>query len=693
MKLQRPLALSVCLSVVLLSGLIGGSAWAQVSRGPYLQNGSHTSMTVRWRTSTATNSRVRYGSSPTNLTSFADNTTVTAEHEVTLTGLTANSTYYYSVGSTTAVQAGGDSSHFFVTSPTPGTHKPTRVWVIGDAGTGSAGQTAVRDAYYNYTGTRHTDLWLQLGDNAYSTGTDAEYQSRMFNVYSALLRKSVTWPTRGNHESATDGSGVVVYYNIFSLPTSAQAGGVASGTEAYYSFDYGNIHFICLDSMGTSRSSTGAMANWLRNDLANNTRPWTIAFWHHPPYTKGSHNSDTETQLIEMRQNLLPIIEGGGVDLVLSGHSHSYERSRFIDEHYGSSTTFSAATHVVQSGSGQGAGAYTKSSTTPSAHSGTVYVVPGSSGQTSGGTLNHPAMWLSLNNLGSLVLDVDGTRLDATFLRETGAVGDSFTIQKSNPTSPPAAPTGLTGTAGEAQVSLSWGAASGATSYNVKRATVSGGPYTTIATGVTATSYTNTGLTNGTTYYYVVSAVSSIGESANSGQVSATPAASTTTTFIALGATWKYLDNGSNQGTAWQGTSFSDSTWASGAAELGYGDDQATVLSYGPSSTSKYITTYFRKSFNVTSASAYTSLTMRIEKDDGAVVYVNGVEVSRLNMPTTTISYTTLANTAATENVLETVSIPPSRLVEGNNVIAVEIHQNAASSSDLSFNLELKGTR
>src|SRR5262245_26658085 len=88
---------------------------------------------------------------------------------------------------------------------------------------------------------------------------------------------------------------------------------------------------------------------------------------------------------------------------------------------------------------------------------------------------------------------------------------------------PPPAPTGLAATAGNAQVSLTWNASSGATSYNVKRSTTSGGPYTTIGAGVTATSFTNTGLTNGTTYFFVVSAVNAAGESANSNQASATP--------------------------------------------------------------------------------------------------------------------------------------------------------------------------
>src|SRR5215475_2430437 len=92
-----------------------------------------------------------------------------------------------------------------------------------------------------------------------------------------------------------------------------------------------------------------------------------------------------------------------------------------------------------------------------------------------------------------------------------------------NVQTPPPAPTGLVATAGNAQVSLSWNASSGATSYNVKRSTTSGGPYTTIATGVTSTSFTNTGLTNGTTFFFVVSAVNAAGESGNSNQASATP--------------------------------------------------------------------------------------------------------------------------------------------------------------------------
>ncbi len=368
-----------------------------VTRGPYLQTGSSTGVVVRWRTDVATDSRVRYGPSPGNLTSQADAGASVTEHEVSLTGLSPNTTYFYSVGSTTVALAGDDADHFFVTSPSPGSSKPTRIWVLGDAGTQSANQTAVRNAYTAYTGATHTDLWLMLGDNAYTTGTDLQYQGAVFDMYPTMLRKSVLWSTRGNHESDAGGTGST-YYALFTLPPAAQAGGLASGTEAYYSFDYGNIHFICLDSQGSNRTAAGPMGTWLAADLAATAREWIVAFWHHPPYSKGSHNSDTEGQLIDMRANMLPILEAGGVDLVLCGHSHSYERSFLLDGHYGDSTTFSAAMQV-DPGSGQGGNAYQKPAGV-TANNGAVYVVAGSSGQTSGGALDHPAMFVSLNNLG-----------------------------------------------------------------------------------------------------------------------------------------------------------------------------------------------------------------------------------------------------------------------------------------------------
>jgi hypothetical protein len=411
---------------------VGDLAAQTVTRAPYLQLGTPDSVIVRWRTDSTVTGRVRFGTDPANLTSFADTGATATEHAVTLSGLAPDTRYFYSVGTTTATLAAGPDQKF-VTSPPAGVSKPIRVWVIGDAGTGTSSQVAVRNAFTSYNGNRETDLWLVLGDNAYDLGSDAEYQVKHFAIYPALLKSAVSWYTLGNHDAGTGAAGAHPYHAMFSLPTMGQAGGAASGTKNYYSFNYGNVHFISLDSQETNRASTGAMASWLTRDLQNNTLPWVIAFWHHPPYSKGSHDSDTEINLVEMRSNMLPILEQYGVDLVLSGHSHSYERSYLLDGHYGVSGTLTTAMKK-NSGSGRSndTGVYAKPSVGPAGHEGAVYVVAGSSGQTSGfqPSAPHPAMYISLNNLGSLVLDLNGERLDVTFLREDGSTPDTFTLVK-----------------------------------------------------------------------------------------------------------------------------------------------------------------------------------------------------------------------------------------------------------------------
>jgi hypothetical protein len=137
-----------------------------------------------------------------------------------------------------------------------------------------------------------------------------------------------------------------------------------------------------------------------------------------------------------MRENALPILEDAGVDLVLAGHSHSYERSYLIDGTYDTPTpdfaTLSAAGHILDAGDGQasGSGAYGKPTLGPAPHEGAVYVVAGSSGKVSPASLNHPVMVFSAAVLGSMVLDFQGNILDARFLDNTGTILDQFTIVK-----------------------------------------------------------------------------------------------------------------------------------------------------------------------------------------------------------------------------------------------------------------------
>lgn len=423
-------------AIVMFCLAVPGNAEAQsyrVTRGPYLQQGTESGIVVRWRSNASTDSVVRYGTSRRSLGRTARRSGSRRNHEVALSGLRAGTRYYYSVGNSAEALSGGDASTYFETAPAVGSTAPARIWVIGDAGTANSNAARVYDAYRDFAGGNYTSLWLMLGDNAYNDGTDSEYQRAVFDMYPELLRQTVVWPTLGNHDgkSADSDRESGPYYDIFTLPRRGEAGGLASGTEAYYAYDYGNIHFVVLDSYDTNRGKSGAMLRWLEADLQQTDADWLIAYWHHPPYTKGSHNSDSESALIDMRQNALPILESYGVDLVLTGHSHSYERSFLIDGHYGKSGSLRGRM-IVNGGDGRrdGNGAYTKATEGLAPHEGAVYAVAGSSGKTSSGSLNHPAMFISLRQLGSMVLDVDGLTLDAKFLNDRGRVVDYFSLVK-----------------------------------------------------------------------------------------------------------------------------------------------------------------------------------------------------------------------------------------------------------------------
>lgn len=165
------------------------------------------------------------------------------------------------------------------------------------------------------------------------------------------------------------------------------------------------------------------------------------------------------------------------------------------------------------------------------------------------------------------------------------------------------------------------------------------------------------------------------------------------TSLFDYGSSWKYLDNGSDEGTAWRSTAFDDGAWSTGNGKFGYGlTGLQTVVSYGPNVNQKYITTYFRKSINIANLNAFSSFTAGVLRDDGIVVYVNGVEVYRNNMKTGAVTYTTLGQDAEDNaTITQFFDINKSFFVNGNNVIAVEIHQKTVSNADLGFDMQLLG--
>jgi len=436
---SRSVRLLICSAVSLVAS---ESALAQsIVRGPYLQMLTPESVIVRWRTDAPTESVVGVAVTDGAPASVAD-AAVTTEHELLVSGLSPNTRYNYTVGTSSAVLAGGDLSsngdgeHFFTTAPISGTDKDMRIWVIGDSGTANANAAAVRDAYKSYTGARGADFWLMLGDNAYQGGTDAEYQAAVFDMYPQILRQTPVWSAFGNHDAAD-----VFFYppgaypQIFSFPEAGEAGGVPSGSEYYYSFDYGNVHVVVLDSTtGDHRAVGSAMWSWLESDLQANQLEWVIAIWHHPEYSKGSHDSDAEVALIDMRSLALPLLENYGVDLILTGHSHSYERSYLISGHYGDSSTLAPAM-ILDNGDGaeDGDGIYVKPGAAGTPGEGAVHAVVGSSGKVSNAPLDHAVMAKSMLRLGSMVVDISGNRLDAKFVDSTSVVRDEFSIIKAPP--------------------------------------------------------------------------------------------------------------------------------------------------------------------------------------------------------------------------------------------------------------------
>jgi hypothetical protein len=230
-------------------------------------------------------------------------------------------------------------------------------------------------------------------------------------------------------------------------------GGIPSRSEAYYSFDYASTHFVSLDSFARGRDGKlltdpgSEQMAWLIKDLQNTKQRWKIVYFHHAPYTRGTYDSDVWENLKQPRLVVTPILEKYGVDVVLSGHSHVYERSKPIKGYTGLVADFNPAIHFTQTSSGK-YNASTNSCpymfTTNLTSNGVIYVVNGVGGATGNMRSNgpHPVMETSQAGIGgSMIFDIEGSRLDAKFLTENGTITDQFTIFKDLTVTDPAAVT------------------------------------------------------------------------------------------------------------------------------------------------------------------------------------------------------------------------------------------------------------
>ena len=638
-----------------------------ISRGPYLQMATTTGVTVVWRTRSGGAPSVRFGVTSGNLTETAGGDAVktrrsrieggaaeggealsfapseTRQHEAVITGLKPDTEYFYAVyeGEARLTPAGRDFR--FRTLPAPGAPRDLLFWVVGDSGTGNRVQVQVHQAMREklLKERRTLDFYLHVGDMAYGSGLDSEFQGYFFDCYAETLRQTVCWPAMGNHEGRNSNgkTGAGPYYDAYVCPANGESGGVPSGSESYYSFDYGKAHFICLNSHDLPRDPDGAMARWLKADLERTRAEWLVAFWHHPPYTKGSHDSDKAEQLVEMRRNIMPILESGGVDLVLTGHSHIYERSMLMDGAYATPTV--AENVVLDDGDGNpaGDGAYHKGAGL-NPNEGTVQIVAGNGGTTlSRKDKPSPVMRATILEFGSVLVDIKGKTLTATMLNHLGKERDTFQIVKegavtvtrvARPWTPPL----LTGPT---------------------RVPLRGGP--------------DKGL--------------------EAAPPEETKPPATFVTLIPQGAEWQYLAGGAEPDPGWKRAEFDAKGWKTGPAGFGYDDkDDATELA---DMRGKYQFLCIRKTFTLPPGADPEKLGLSISYDDAFIVYINDREALRMNVETGSQHTARGISPHEAKRKFEYFSLKPwaGLLRKGVNVIAIEGYNDDLGSSDLTLHPQL----
>ena len=308
------------------------SAWPQdndLLRLPYLQRTQHDSTMVLWVSNANEAEHVVVtkddGQPVAEIAGRADTSATLPKGQqrwVQITGLEADTIYCYELrraGRSVRERVG------FKTAPSPGANSPVRFATMGDLGKESVDQFAV----YDQLQTVGFDLAVINGDVAYESGTLAEFENNFFAVYAEMLSTVPFFVASGNHDYRTQSA--QPYREVFALPEN----GGPEGRERWYSFDWGNVHFVALD---TERIGS-TQARWLDADLARNELPWVVVTGHRPAYSSGSHGSDSN-----MQRHFVPLFEKHGVQLVIAGHDHNYERTHAIN----------GVTYIVTGAGGRG---------------------------------------------------------------------------------------------------------------------------------------------------------------------------------------------------------------------------------------------------------------------------------------------------------------------------------------------------
>lgn len=289
---------------------------------PYLQQLTATGVVILWTTGKGENPAVEYFTdSGDRFISRGHSRTLEALnlqlHRVELNRLQPNTTYAYKIYLGDKALS-SETTFSFQTAPPPGSNIPFTFIVLGDYGNSTPSQRQLRHQIARDS----FDFILTTGDNSQGEGTYQQFNYKVFDVYRDIFSRAALFPALGNHDYMTGNA--APYLDLFDLPGNAWRD---EDKKRYYSFDYGNTHFTVIDSNlpldVDDAIADDDMFDWLRHDLGETTQPWKIVVCHHPPYNAGSHGSDERVQ-----KKLVPIFETYGVDLLLSGHQHNYQRSK-----------------------------------------------------------------------------------------------------------------------------------------------------------------------------------------------------------------------------------------------------------------------------------------------------------------------------------------------------------------------------
>ncbi len=371
---------------------------ATLLRAPYVQNLTTTSVTIVWTSMEGGASEVYYGTNDYALIASATSTFFTTPaaapynqyyiHEATLNGLTADTIYQYKIFTNGADLTPGGSVTFRTAKPN--TTNSFRFAVFGDSGDGSQNQIDVATRLLQV----QPDLVLHTGDIVYPEASYDLFETKFFQIYTDLLKSVWLAPSMGNHD-VTYNNGQS-FKDVFVNPPNATN---PSERELYYSFDYGNAHFVVLNNYFSMTTVGSAQYNWLVNDLATSSQFWKFVVFHEPAYATDSTQQPRDNANIVNR--LVPLFEQYNVDVVLSGHWHNYERMYPL---------LGGQVSTIEAG-------------------GVVYVVTGGGGagiiNIGTGTLN-PRTAAKVQKFHLTMIDINTCSLQLSAVEKVSGTGDSF---------------------------------------------------------------------------------------------------------------------------------------------------------------------------------------------------------------------------------------------------------------------------